>query len=1117
VAQRRIEVVITGDERGFSNALQKSSKQSKAFAAEVTGLKTHLAGLATGLLASGGVVFGFEKLVNAGEGLEKSTNQLNAQLRVTGVTAGQAAPYIAQLQNRMEKFGFTNVETNTGLTYLTRATGNTRSALGLMGDAANLARGRHIALSQAALVLGKVWDGNTTALRRLGIILPKHATTMQALAAIHQRFSGQAAAGTTTMDKFRASVTDLEAKLGKTLLPTINKLIAPLQVWLSNTRNQERVQRAFKSALQTLAVVIQEVVKYGGQVVRVLSNFAGMLGGGNSLTSKVKALAEAWIVYKGAVIAAGIATSESLKKMKAAMVSTGIGLAFLALGLAATYVMNHWEKTKHFFSALWTTLKMGFKNMWDEIQILGLEAYKHILEPFSHLPFGMGKWAQKAKDNVENELGQLKADMAKNGAEAGDAWGKNYEQRVVGWVKTAAGMVKVTMPVGAASGMTPAAIRAAASGKVPSGHGAQGIVNTATYASSQRNANTVGFHLPGEAQPYDCSAFVQAVYARNGISIGRTTYAQVKQGNHISRSDLAPGDLIFMNFPGERSPGHVGIYIGGGQMVHDRGAHGGVQQTGVPWSNVVDTRTYTRKGGKNETAVRSDLPAAEPPPPQSSTTKPKSHKKAAVASFSLTDILPTSFQVAMTKAARTTGVGDDITAYGKALTYLQNELEKTKNKLKRLKIEDEITKITNALKKFKQQAVEQGKAAGDKAIAGFLGIAGQVGGSFGISGQGVELGMLNQKFADLQTQLAKTKNAFERAKIKEEMAKVKEAADELRDSLRSTIMSNQLQAGIDKALQAFDQETNAHLKSMQKNLQRTIDSLDKQLQAGLAQIESNRAALTPSEALLKQMQDAHASEQSQEELQSAQDALQQAMLGGDPKEIADAQKALNEVLYNQKIEALQKQADIERAASDDSARLQSEALQTRFDQLKADASEREALAEDSYNSQREIERVTYNQMLEDQAALELSAELQDANQKGAWDRLLDGLAKDWNRYRTWLAKNQKIEVVAPNDNPSFGDDPFPIGVGNFRIKPLAKGGVVKATPGGRLIVAGEAGYDEAIVPLNGPNARGMGTTINLNIGTVIGTGLDEAAKELADPIRREILRTQRRNGTSAWS
>jgi cell wall-associated NlpC family hydrolase len=61
---------------------------------------------------------------------------------------------------------------------------------------------------------------------------------------------------------------------------------------------------------------------------------------------------------------------------------------------------------------------------------------------------------------------------------------------------------------------------------------------------------------------FDCSGLVMYVYAQLGISLAHYTGAQWSATIPISQSQAEPGDLIFFN-----GVSHVGIYIGGGQMV----------------------------------------------------------------------------------------------------------------------------------------------------------------------------------------------------------------------------------------------------------------------------------------------------------------------------------------------------------------------------------------------------------------------------------------------------------------------------------------------------------------------------------------------------------------------
>ncbi|MEV4158779.1 C40 family peptidase [Nonomuraea dietziae] len=63
---------------------------------------------------------------------------------------------------------------------------------------------------------------------------------------------------------------------------------------------------------------------------------------------------------------------------------------------------------------------------------------------------------------------------------------------------------------------------------------------------------------------YDCSGLVMAAYQRVGISLPHYTGDQWTAGTHITREQMRPGDLVFFY----NDLHHVGIYIGGGMMVH---------------------------------------------------------------------------------------------------------------------------------------------------------------------------------------------------------------------------------------------------------------------------------------------------------------------------------------------------------------------------------------------------------------------------------------------------------------------------------------------------------------------------------------------------------------------
>ncbi|MEW2267483.1 NlpC/P60 family protein [Streptomyces sp. NPDC047853] len=89
----------------------------------------------------------------------------------------------------------------------------------------------------------------------------------------------------------------------------------------------------------------------------------------------------------------------------------------------------------------------------------------------------------------------------------------------------------------------------------------------------------------------DCSSLMQQAYRAAGVSIPRTTYAQVGVGRQVDIDKPKPGDLVFN--PGsdgsDARPGHVGMYIGDGLIIE-------APRTGM------NTRIVTHESWRNSTS-----------------------------------------------------------------------------------------------------------------------------------------------------------------------------------------------------------------------------------------------------------------------------------------------------------------------------------------------------------------------------------------------------------------------------------------------------------------------------------------------------------------------------------
>ena len=73
-------------------------------------------------------------------------------------------------------------------------------------------------------------------------------------------------------------------------------------------------------------------------------------------------------------------------------------------------------------------------------------------------------------------------------------------------------------------------------------------------------------HAAAGPNAFDCSGLTMYAYAAADISLPHSSLSQSRLGTQVSRGELQPGDLVFFYTP----ISHVGLYIGGGMMVHAR-------------------------------------------------------------------------------------------------------------------------------------------------------------------------------------------------------------------------------------------------------------------------------------------------------------------------------------------------------------------------------------------------------------------------------------------------------------------------------------------------------------------------------------------------------------------
>ena len=117
-------------------------------------------------------------------------------------------------------------------------------------------------------------------------------------------------------------------------------------------------------------------------------------------------------------------------------------------------------------------------------------------------------------------------------------------------------------------------------GTVPSVSGSAGIAVSAAYSQIGVPYRYAAAE-PGVA--FDCSGLTKWAWGQAGVSLPHQSGRQFSVTAHVPQSEVQPGDLIFYYAP----IGHVGMYVGGGQLIHATSPGQPVKVSAVSWNKVV--------------------------------------------------------------------------------------------------------------------------------------------------------------------------------------------------------------------------------------------------------------------------------------------------------------------------------------------------------------------------------------------------------------------------------------------------------------------------------------------------------------------------------------------------
>jgi len=280
---RQLYVEIIGDDRQYSRTLKTATAETAHFERQL-GKATRgvaagsgvfrtmgrsIAFASGGFLAFAGVTDLIRGSVEQANQAEAVQRKLAAQFKASGQDLGLYQQRIDQATSSVSRLaGIEDDELKQAFITAFRGSNDVTTALRIQTIAADVARGRNIDLQTATLALTKAFAGQTTGLRRLGIVIPTAVKGMAALDYVGAKFRGQAEAGTTAQERFNAAFKNMEEIIGTALLPTINDLLGQMAKWLNNPDNQRKVQHAAEDTGKAIKTAGEATAKTAGEYVR---------------------------------------------------------------------------------------------------------------------------------------------------------------------------------------------------------------------------------------------------------------------------------------------------------------------------------------------------------------------------------------------------------------------------------------------------------------------------------------------------------------------------------------------------------------------------------------------------------------------------------------------------------------------------------------------------------------------------------------------------------------------------------------------------------------------------------------------------------------------------------
>lgn len=393
MATRVIELILHGN---ASQAIGEMEKLATATDVAGAGMHAKLSSWAQKTtLAMAGLGIGVAAVsVKLADDFEIADARLKTSLKNSGISFASVSPQIDKTNTSMEKFGYSNTETENAMSRLVIATKDVSKSQRDLGIAADIAAARHISLEQATDLLVKTEGGRYVGLTRtLGVskdVIASFHSQADAVDYLATHFTGQAAAGAETFQgkvkALQAQLEDIGIKIGQAVIPVIEDLASALSSVITWFKQNEDAAKALGIAIGTVLAAAVSIFAYDKAVAFVagLQRMATGLGlMGAQATATAAEVETSAASMDGAGVAAGGAGASIagivLPLALAAGAAYGLYTAFNEAGISVDVNSQKLATMSNGALAQSITKLVDFGNKWGDASAAN-KAFNKILD-----------------------------------------------------------------------------------------------------------------------------------------------------------------------------------------------------------------------------------------------------------------------------------------------------------------------------------------------------------------------------------------------------------------------------------------------------------------------------------------------------------------------------------------------------------------------------------------------------------------------------------------------------------------------------------------------------------------------------------------------------------------